>query len=89
MHIAYNTEMFRQHPKLGIGLGAILLGIGFFGYAAEYRDYRKIDKAPQGMSFEQAVTAAEAAGDAPRWVRLPAGCSRIATRSCRKPAMAP
>ena len=25
------------------------------------------------MSFEQAVTAAEAAGDAPRWVRLPAG----------------
>lgn len=66
MHVAYNPEIFRRHPKLGIGLGAIVLAIGVGGFIAEYQDYRGLGDAPRPITLAEAA----AAPDATRWVTL-------------------
>jgi hypothetical protein len=77
MHISYNPEIFRRNPKLGIGLGLILLCIALGGFHAEYSDYRTLGRAPQEMTFEQAVPSPSDVPDGPRWVSLPGGLTPL------------
>ena len=73
MHVQYNTEAFRRNPKLGVGLGAILLCIALGGFYAEYSDYMTLGKAPQDLTIEQAVPSSGAVTDGARFVRLAGG----------------
>jgi hypothetical protein len=73
MHAQFNVESFRRNPKLGVGLGAILLGIAVGGFYAEYSDYKTLGKAPQDLTIEQALPSSGAVIEDARFVRLPGG----------------
>jgi hypothetical protein len=73
VHIPFNPELFRRNPKLGIGLGLILVGIAGVGLFVEYSDYRSLGNQPQIMTIEQAVPSPAGIPDGPRWVQLTEG----------------
>jgi len=73
MHAQFNVEAFRRNPKLGVGLGAILLCIAMGGFYAEYSDYKTLGKAPQDLTIEQAVPSSGAVIESARFVRLAGG----------------
>jgi hypothetical protein len=73
MHAVYNAEAFRRNPRLGIGLGVILLGIAAGGLATQYPEYKSLGKAPEALTAEQAVPSPDTVPDTSRWVSLPAG----------------
>jgi hypothetical protein len=70
MHAAFNTEVFRRNPKLGIGLGLILLGIAVCGFYVEYQEYRSLGSAPQSMTLAEANPSMSTTPDGARWVQL-------------------
>jgi hypothetical protein len=73
MHAQINVEAFRRNPKLGVGLGAILLCIAMGGFYAEYSDYKTLGKAPQDLTIDQAVPSSGAVIENARFVRLAGG----------------
>jgi len=73
MHTQYNVEVFRRNPKLGIGLGAILLCIAVGGFYAEYSDYQSLGKTPQELTIEQALPSPGAVPESARFVHLAGG----------------
>ena len=85
MHVAYSPEIFRRNPKLGVGLGVILLCIAAGGLAAEYPEYKSLRKSPEDLTVEQAVPSPDAVPDVARWVSLPGGlepdCAQILQES--------
>jgi len=68
VHTGVNPEAFRRNPKLGIGLGLILLAIAIGGLYVEYREYSSLGEQPQAMTIEQAIPAT--VPDGARWVQL-------------------
>ena len=73
MQISYNVEAFRRNPKLGVGLGAIVLLIGAFGMVHAYSSLKTLPRAPQEMTIEEAVPSPDAIPEKPQWVSLPGG----------------
>lgn len=73
MQTQYNVEAFRRNPKLGIGLGVILLCIAAGGFYAEYSDYQSLGKAPEELTIEQALPSSGAVSEGARFVHLAGG----------------
>jgi len=63
MHVVYNAEIFRRNPRLGIGLGVILLCIAAGGLATLYPEYKSLGKAPEALTVEQAVPSPDTVPD--------------------------
>src|SRR5664279_2998564 len=73
MQISYNVEAFRRNPKLGVGLGAIVLLIGAFGIVHAYSSLKTLPSVPQEMTIEEAAPVVGVLNKAdsarPAWIR--------------------
>jgi hypothetical protein len=66
-------EIFRRDPKIGIGIGTLLLCLGIGGFVSEFSDYRNLGKSPQELTIELAMPSPTSVPNIVRFVSLPGG----------------